>query len=48
MKKLFNFLILVSIVGCGIDGEPTAPEKEASLTKPALTLPLSTSRNSKL
>jgi hypothetical protein len=48
MKKLFNFLILVSIVGCGVDGEPVAPEKKANLTKPTLILPLSINTRSKL
>jgi len=31
MKKLFNLILLLAIISCGIDGAPTSPEKESSL-----------------
>jgi hypothetical protein len=31
MKKLFNLILLLAIISCGIDGAPTPPEKESSL-----------------
>jgi predicted small lipoprotein YifL len=39
MKKLFNLLILFTIMGCGIDGPPIPPEDNASLTNPIIILP---------